>query len=423
MKRLVSLILCFMLALCVMNTATADDVVEINFWGGWNGSDLEAMQSIVENFNETHENIHVNFQYYLWADLFTKLITEYAGGEPADIICVHPFEVGQYAEMGLYDADQVARMGLKKEDYSEAVWNGCFYKGIQYAAPFDTHMHGLFYNQDMFDAAGITKVPETGDELIETAIALTVDANGKHPNEEGFDATNVAQYGLSFGMNHHAVFQWFTLMYQQGETPFKEDTTEVTFSAEKSEKAFQWLQDLIFKYHVAPQGETSYSDSFANSRAAMVIGGSWDIPKFDNSGVNYGIAKYPQVFDEGYGYWAAAHILLFPSNQNPDPAKQEAATTFASWLLENSNKWVDSGYVTTKLSTREYVASKKISMWLDVLDGARYMPAHPKASQLFSQTAPSPFVTAYSSMILEPGDVKEGTAQFIKDFQAILEDD
>lgn len=423
MKRMLSVLLCIILLLCVSNAALADEKVEISFWGGWNGSDLEAMQTIVGNFNDSQEKIHVNFQYYLWADLFSKLITEYVDGEPADVICVHPFEVGQYAEMGLYNPDQVAKLGLKAEDYSEAVWSGTFYQGVQYAAPFDTHMHGLFYNKDIFMANGIEKVPETGDELIETAIALTVDANGKHPNEEGFDRNNVEQYGISFGMNHHALFQWCTLMYQQGEMPFTEDMTEITFNEEKAQKAFQWLQDLIFTYQVAPQGETSYSDSFVNGRAAMVIGGSWDIPKFNGAGLNYGTAAYPQVFDEGKGFWAAAHILLFPTNQNADPAKEAAAVTFANWLIDNSNLWVDSGYVTTKLSTQEYVASKEnISMWLDVLDYARYMPAHPKASQLFSQTAPSPFVTAYSSMILEKGDVAQGTTQFIKDLVAILED-
>jgi multiple sugar transport system substrate-binding protein len=421
MKKLIAIVLCILLTLSLTGTAMAK--TEINYWGGWNGSDLEAMQTIVNNFNESQDEIHVNLSYYLWADMFTKLITEYVSGEPADVMCAHPFEIGQYAEMGLYDADQVTRVGLSASDYSEAVWNGTFYQGVQYAAPLDTHMHGLFYNKDIFAEAGIEKVPETGDELIETALKLTVDSSGLHPGDEGFDKNNVVQYGLSFGMNHHALFQWCTLMYQQGEKPFTEDMTQVTFDVEKAEKASQWLQDLIYVHNVAPQGETSYSDSFANARAAMVIGGSWDVPKFDNADLNYGTALYPQVFDEAEGYWAAAHILFFPANPNADPQKQEAAVIFVNWLLENANLWADSGYVTTKLSTQPYVASlPNVGMWLDALEYANYMPAHQKASQLFSQTAPSPFVTAYSSMILEPGDVKAGTEQFVKDLNAILAD-
>ena len=45
--------------------------------------------------------------------------------------------------------------------------------------PIDINMHALYYNQDMYDAAGITNPPATGDELIETAMKLTIDSNGK----------------------------------------------------------------------------------------------------------------------------------------------------------------------------------------------------------------------------------------------------
>ena len=40
------------------------------------------------------------------------------------------------------------------------------------------------YETIIFSEYGIEKIPETGAELIETAIALTVDANGKHPGED-----------------------------------------------------------------------------------------------------------------------------------------------------------------------------------------------------------------------------------------------
>ncbi|MFA7487519.1 MAG: extracellular solute-binding protein [Lysobacteraceae bacterium] len=428
MKKSLSLVLCVILLFTAFSSLSAQGKadkgsgkIEIDFWNGWNGSDLAAAKAMVDEFNNSQDNIHVNFYSYLWSDLFTKLITEYASGEPADLICVHPFEIGQFADMGLYDAKQVEMLNLNKDDYYEAVWDGTFYKGIQYAVPFDTHMHGLFYNKEIFERSGITKAPSTGVELIDVAIALTIDKNGKHPNEAGFDRNNIVQYGLSFGMNHHAIFQWATLMYQQGVVPFTEDMTSMTFDIKKAQTAFQWIQDLIFKYQVAPQGETSYSDSFVNGKAAMVFGGSWDVPKFDNAQLNYGTVPYPQVFNEGYGYWAAAHIFLFPANKNPDSAKQEATRTFVTWLIDNSNIWVDSGYLTTKLSTWDYVASKEnIAMWLDVLDGARYMPGHPLASTLFSQVAPSAFVTAYSSMILEQGDCEKGTAKFVSDLNDVL---
>ena len=148
---------------------SADGVVNIDFWGGWNGSDLGVMEEIVEQFNNSQDNVHVTLTTFSWSDMFSKLVTEYADGVPCDILGLHPFEIGQYAEMGLYNPEPVVELGLDESDYSEVVWDATFYEGVQYAVPLDSHMHGIFYNKALFEEYGITKVPETGDELAETA--------------------------------------------------------------------------------------------------------------------------------------------------------------------------------------------------------------------------------------------------------------
>ena len=400
---------------------SSNDVVEVDFWGGWNGSDLGAMQEIVQTFNQSQNGIHVTLSNFSWADMFSKLVTEYADGVPCDVMGLHPFEIGQYAEMGLYNPELIKQLNLDKNNYLDSVWNGTYYKDVQYAVPLDSHMHGLFYNKDLFEEYGITKAPETGDELIETAIKLTIDKNGKHPDEDGFDENNIIQYGLGMGMNHHLLSQFQTLMCQQGEEPFSSNMVEVTFDDEKAVKAMTWLQDLVFRYHVAPLGETSYSDDFINGSVAMAIGGSWDVPKIKGSDIDWGVTLYPQVFDSQKAYWAAAHMLVFPSNKNPNEKKQAAAVEFVSWLSNNLQLWADAGYVPSSKQMESYVKQdENISVWLDAMPYVKYMPAHPKASQLFNQTAPCPFVTAYSALILDNDDPAEVVKQFKSDLNNIL---
>lgn len=398
-----------------------DEVVNIDFWGGWNGSDLAVMQEIVDLYNSSQEKVNVTLTVFSWSDMFSKLVTEYADGVPCDVMGLHPFEIGQYAEMGLYNPEPVQQLGLNADDYSEAVWQGTFYKDVQYAVPLDSHMHGLFYNKAIFEEYGITEVPTTGDELVETAIKLTVDANGKHPDEAGFDENNIVQYGLGMGMTHHLLFQFQTLMCQQGEEPFSADMTEVNFDDEKAIKALSWLQDLVFEYHVAPLGETSYSDDFINGTVAMAIGGSWDVPKFQSSDIDWDVTLYPQVFGEEQAYWAAAHMLVFPNSKNPDEKKVAAAVDFVSWISNHLELWADAGYVPSSKQMEEYVKQDpKKEVWLEAVNYVHYMPAHPKASQLFNQTAPSPFVTAYSSLILNNEDPAKIVKQFKADLNEIL---
>lgn len=57
----------------------------------------------------------------------------------------------------------------------------------------------LYYNKDMFDAANepypSADKPYTWEAFVEVARRLTLDKNGKHPGEDGFDKDNIVQYG------------------------------------------------------------------------------------------------------------------------------------------------------------------------------------------------------------------------------------
>jgi ABC-type glycerol-3-phosphate transport system substrate-binding protein len=75
------------------------------------------------------------------------------------------------------------------------------FKGKIYGMPVDTNINLLYYRTDLLkeagfvDASGNAKPPETWEEFREMAIKLTVDRNGNHPDESGFDKNNVVVWG------------------------------------------------------------------------------------------------------------------------------------------------------------------------------------------------------------------------------------
>ena len=87
-----------------------------------------------------------------------------------------------FAEMGLdftpckYDvASEIGADDL----YYDAAKLECMIDGDYYALPWRMDVRIMAYRKDMFEKAGITKVPQTWDELIAAAKKLTVtDANG-----------------------------------------------------------------------------------------------------------------------------------------------------------------------------------------------------------------------------------------------------
>ncbi|MUG70157.1 ABC transporter substrate-binding protein [Paenibacillus validus] len=401
-------------------TASQSGPVKIDYWGGWTGPDLETMKGLVEKFNAEQSKIHVEFSSMQWTPLFTKFLTEMKGGEPPEVLAMHPFEIGQFAEMGVLDAKTVEAVKMNKADYSEFAWGGTLYKGTQYAVPLDVHMHGVFYNKDLFAKAGVSAPPTTGEELIAAAQKLTVDKNGKHPNEAGFDENNITQYGLGFSMNHHAFYQFYALLNQQGDNPFKEDMKKLVLDEQKAAKALGFLEDLIFKYKVVPKGQKSPVDDFTSGKVAMIVDGPWQMPKLEASGIQWGSAPYPKVFDK-QAAWGAAEVLTFPVNSKASAEEKAAAVEFVKWLDKNSGDWAKSGQLPSSNAGME--VAKKMpgrDAFVNSLNNAVLLPAHPKAAQLFSSTAPSPILTAAQDAVLNNKDPLEIVKKLQKDMDALL---
>lgn len=401
-------------------TATPSAPVNIDFWGGWTGGDLDTMQALVNKYNAQQTKVHVTFTSLQWTPLFAKFLTEIKGGTPPDILAMHTFEIGQFADMGVLDSNNIAKLKLNKSDYADVAWNGTIYNGKQYAVPLDEDVHGIFYNKDMFAKAGLTDAPKTGDELISMGQKLTIDKNGKHPNEAGFDENNVVQYGLGFAMNHHVFYQTNALLAQEGSTPFTSSMKSVNLDVDKTAKAIGFLEDLVFKYKVVPNGEKSDITDFTSNKVAMIIDGPWQIPTLEGSTVKWASAPYPKVFDK-QAVWGAVEVLTFPASQKADASKKQAAADFVNWIEKNSGEWAKSGHIPSSKAGMDVAKTMNgRDAFFSTLGNAVLLPSNPKATQLFSSTAPSPILTAAQDAVLNNKNPKDIATQLKKDLDAIL---
>ncbi len=417
---LLTVLLLAIIAMAGYSTGSAAGPVQIDFWGGWTGPDRDVMKSIVDKFNTTHPKINVNLMTLQWTPLFSKFMMEARGGTPPEILAMHPFELGQFVSLKVLDAKQVKKVGLKKADYPAPAWLGTFYNNVQYAAPLDYHMHGLYYNKELFEKAGITVPPSNREELIAIGQKLTIDKNGKNAGEAEFNSQNIVQFGLGMLNNHHAFYQWYALMAQQGEIACDAKMKKATFNNEKAVAAWSFLQDLVFKYYIVPKGEKSPIDDFKAGKVAMLIDGAWQLPGLEQTNLKYGVAPYPKIFEKK-AVWGAGHILTFPVNPKADPEKQAAAVTFVQWLTDNSGAWAKSGNIPSKLSTIAEVKNYPgREAFLLMSNSFVMLPPLPKATQVFSSVAPSPILTAAQDIMLNNKPPTQVVPPLKKDMDAIL---
>jgi multiple sugar transport system substrate-binding protein len=390
----------------------------IEYYGGWTGADLAKMQALVDKYNAAQSKVKVHLTSLQWSNMFTKFLADFQSGNSPDVVAMHTFEVGQFAKLNVLDANAIKSMNLKSADYLPIAWDGSHIKDTQYGVPLDVNMHAVYYNKDLFAAAGIKSFPQTKDEFVAAAKKLTVDAKGNHPDSAGFDGKNVKTYGLGFAMNHHAFYQTFALLNQEGYDPFTADMTSISLDPAKFEGPVNFLEDLIFKDKVVPNGEKSAIDDFKAGKVAMAVDGNWQLSGLGDVPFKWDTAEYPQIFSQK-AVWGASELLTLP--RTGDSKQQGAAKDFVGWLAENSADWAASGQIpANKKAFDSATKIPGIDAYIKELDYVKFLPASPKATKIFSSSAPSPILTFAQDAVLNDKPSAEITKRFESDINAAL---
>ena len=255
---------------------------------------------------------------------------------------------------------------------------------------------GVFKNVEAFKKAGIDyeKSFDSMEEFIEVAQKLTI------KNAEG----EVVQYGIGLGSDHaHSMRYWYGLLFQAGGQFLNEDNTKAAFNSEAGRRALQFLADWVTKYKISPYHQSDIDRDWMSGKVAMVIEGPWFISTAVDSGLNYVVSPFPQIF-ESKGVWSGSHSITIPSSKISD-ARSKSATELVQYIAKNSIKWAESGQIPASyLVTRsdEYKSMenyKHFKPFLDQGEFVKYEPLIPKTAELGADNQLSPVLNSIYSVI------------------------
>lgn len=281
-------------------TAAPAEKVTVRFssvgWGGWLS---EPWQAIVQDFNASQDRITVP-EYEDVAEGYQKVMAAAAGNVAADVYMFENKYMFGFAARGFFlplDDFVAAASDIKKEDYFENDWKECFFRGKQYLFPFDNSPAMIWYNPELFDAAGVAYPPTKFGEW------------------KWEDFLMVAQ-SLTKGEGAERIFGWLgergyyllIWIWSAGGWFLTEDKTRCVVDSPEAMEGLQWAVDLIRKYQVQPlpeqipQGGTS--GMFMAKRGAMAQRGTWwaiDLKAASKeSGLKWNTAPHP---DGKAGAW------------------------------------------------------------------------------------------------------------------------
>ncbi|MEQ8659113.1 MAG: extracellular solute-binding protein [Hyphomicrobiales bacterium] len=261
--------------------------VEIEYWQYFFDARVQAMEQLIENFEAANPDITVNMTHFPYADYRTRTAVAIPAGEGPDVVQLFYGWLNDYIEADLIQP-------LPTDTFDPAVIDAEFFPMVQamkrgdeyFALPTAVRSLALFYNERLFEAAGIEGPPQTLDELVEIASALT----------ERDGAGNITQVGITTGLtaqDHH----WFreVLIRQFGGEPYLDDYQTVNYNTEAGMAALEFYTSLEDVHGVTQIGFMDEPQAaFRAGRAGMHIDGSFRIGALnDTRGLEWGVAELP----------------------------------------------------------------------------------------------------------------------------------
>ncbi len=333
---------------------------QITFWNGLTGSDGVTLIEMLNGFAEDNPDIQVIVEMIAWGPLYQKLQTAFVAGTYPDVFMLHASEVPQYASYGVLRdlTDQYTSGGgwLPNDDISAITMSGMMWgDGPEiWGIPLDNHGRGLWINEDMFEAAGIStdpdSAPTTYEGWVELFQKLTLDANGNNALSPDFDPENVVQWGYTVGEWPNVNF--IGALYQHGGSFLSDDGLTVTVNSEAGITALQQTVDLVYKYHVSPPSAGFDTwQAFGAGTVAVLPTGTWyrnqsllqtDIHSRAWRNVQWG--PHPAT-------WIGIHTWMVPAGLE-DPEKLDAIFRMIEWVSNNQVLWAASGQVPARLSAQ-----------------------------------------------------------------------
>jgi sn-glycerol 3-phosphate transport system substrate-binding protein len=144
---------------------------EITFWHAMSGSREEVIQGIADRFNESQTQYHVTPEYTgSYAETLTAALAAYRSGSPPNIVQV--YEVGTRTMLDSDAIVPVYTLNKGEVDWNDIVQPILKYYSVDgnlYCMPFNSSTAMLYYNKDMFEAAGLDpeNAPTTWAEVDE----------------------------------------------------------------------------------------------------------------------------------------------------------------------------------------------------------------------------------------------------------------
>jgi multiple sugar transport system substrate-binding protein len=345
--------------------------VTISFWNGWTGGAAPVLvPKLIEKFNASQKKITVKDVPMEWAAIAAKMPLAVKAGKGPDVSVAHGDDLATYAAQGLVlKSDKiVSSLGYTASDFPKGVFDAGNYKGSQYAIPWSVTPLGLYVNKSVLKQAGLdpAAVPTDKESYLKSLDALKA---------AGVQGDWVDGYVFT------GTFEFESLLWQFGGSPYNKDVSQATFNSDAGVQALTWMTDLVKNgYSPAKVAQDGNFNALLAGKNAFNWNGVWQTTNNAFPKIEWAAAPVPQIGSEK-AVWSSSTHWIFMNNKGQDKNKTAAAATFVKWMNDNSAGWAATGELPADNKVRNdpslLTTYPNLKPFLDELPYARYETVSP----------------------------------------------
>jgi len=378
MKKMLACAVLAMVVCALLLSACGKKDPGVQFWHAMGGPLGDTLDVLVAEFNRTHPGSDIrsigNANYEA---LSQKIMGAVAAGQPPVLAQVYEAWTAELIENGSVEPlTEYLRgpSGLTAEelaDFLPGMIENNTWDGVLYSVPFNKSVRALYWNKDLFAAAGLDRAPATWDEYMEYAGRLTMDLDG----DGGVD-----QWGTA-GRIDAWMFQ--NLLLQNGGSILTPDGTAAAFDRPEGVAALEFMVKLLTEYGKVTSGY-EYQNDFQAGKVGMIEGSTVSL-SFMHGKYAFQMATAPLPAGTQRGCLVAGtNVAIFADA----PRKhKDAAWQFVKWFTspEITARWAAAtGYAPVRMSAMDLPVMtrrfEEVEGWREVFDQFEFAGYEPRAT-------------------------------------------
>ncbi len=299
----------------------------------------QVVDSMIDGFEKENPDIHVKAIYAgNYDDTRVRALSALQSGDPAQLSVL--FSIDAY---DLIERDLIVPFDEVATSDEDKAWLKGFYPALMANGEVEGHVWGvpfqrstivMYYNKDMFKAAGLNPnhAPATWNEMVEMGKKLTT----------------ADHYGLEIPSTGYPYWMFQVFAIANGKELMSRDGTKVNFDDPDVVSALEFWRSLATDSKIMPKGTIEWGtlrEAFLQGKTAMMWHTTGNLTAVrQNAKFHFGVAKMPAHKQAG-SPTGGGNFYLF---KNSSKEEQQASLKLIKYMTapERAAAWsIATGYV------------------------------------------------------------------------------